>query len=71
MVSHKVVVNATLCLFQNGSSSEQAHPSSYLVASSPAKEKQQEKYKKLSRKDNHVGQWKSKYHLLIEELKPP
>jgi hypothetical protein len=31
-------------LFQNGSGSEQAHPSSALVTSSPAKEKQTSEY---------------------------
>ena len=57
-------------LFQNGSGSEQACPSSDLVTSSPERRNKQEKYKKSIwiRKSFQERQWKSKYHLSIEEL---
>jgi hypothetical protein len=58
-------------LFQNGSGSEQACLSSDFVTSSPAKEKQTRKIQKSIwiRKIFQERQWKSKYHLSIEELK--
>jgi hypothetical protein len=55
---------------QRRSGSEQACPSSDLVTSSPAKEKQTRKIQK-EHLDFQEIQWKSKYHLLIEELKLP